>query len=70
MKLALPLKKRQSILSIFRFLNRHHHASKADHDMDTTAYLMKSPANKARLLEAIKDIESGNRIFPRDLTEL
>lgn len=38
--------------------------------MDTTAYLMKSPANKARLLEAIKDIESGNRIFIRDLTEL
>ena len=69
MKLALPLKKRQSILSIFRFLNRHH-APKADQDMDTTAYLMKSPANKARLLEAIKDIESGNRIFTRDLTEL
>jgi hypothetical protein len=69
MKLTLPLKKRQSILNLFKFLNRQN-ASKADQEMDTTAYLMKSPANRARLLEAIKDIESGNRIFPRDLTEL
>ena len=69
MKLALPLKKRQSILNIFRFLNRSR-SSRADQEMDTTAYLMKSPANRARLLEAMKDIESGNRIFPRELTDL
>lgn len=69
MKLALPLKKRQSILHLFRFLNRHQ-TPKTDQEMDTTAYLMKSPANKARLLEAMKDIESGNHIFSRDLAEL
>jgi len=69
MKLALPLKKRQSIFNIFKFLNRHH-ASNADQEMDTTAYLMKSPANRARLLKAMKDIESGNHIFSRDLTDL
>ena len=69
MKLALPLKKRQSILNLFKFLNRHS-ASNADQEMDTTAYLMKSLANRARLLKAINDIEAGNNIFPRDLTEL
>jgi len=69
MKLALPLKKRQSILNLFKFLNRQS-ASKADREMDTTAYLMKSPANRARLLEAMKDIESGRHIFPRDLADL
>lgn len=68
MKLALPLKKRQSILNLFRFLNRH--TAKTGHEMDTTAYLMKSPANKARLLKAMKDIESGNHIFSRELTDL
>ncbi|SDE00935.1 hypothetical protein SAMN04487996_10398 [Dyadobacter soli] len=67
MKLALPLKKRQSILNIFRFLNRH---TKVQQEMDTTAYLMRSPANKARLLQAMKDIESGNHIFPRELNDL
>ncbi|GGH44346.1 hypothetical protein [Dyadobacter endophyticus] len=69
MKLALPLKKRQSIFNLFKFLNRRQTAM-ADQEMDTTAYLMKSPANKARLLEAMKDIESGNHIFSRDLTDL
>lgn len=69
MKIALPLKKRQSILHLFGFLNRHH-ASKPEQEMDTTAYLMKSPTNRARLLEAMKDIESGNHIFSRDLTDL
>jgi len=69
MKLALPLKKRQSILNLFKFLNRHH-ASNADQEMDTTAYLMKSPANRARLLKAINDIEAGNNISPRDLADL
>jgi len=69
MKLALPLKKRQSILNLFKFLNRRH-TSKADQERDTTAYLMKSAANRARLLKAMKDIESGNHIFSRDLTDL
>ncbi|OJV20158.1 MAG: hypothetical protein BGO21_12305 [Dyadobacter sp. 50-39] len=67
MKLALPLKKRQSILNLFKFLHR---PAETQQEMDTTAYLMKSPANKARLLEAMKDIESGNHIFSRDLTDL
>lgn len=67
MKLALPLKKRQSILNLFRFLHR---PAKTQPEMDTTAYLMKSPANRARLLKAMKDIESRTNIFPRDLTDL
>lgn len=69
MKLALPLKKRQSIFNLFKFLNRHH-ASKAEEEKDTTAYLMKSPANRARLLKAMNDIEAGNNTFPRDLADL
>lgn len=69
MKLALPLKKRQSLFNLFKFLNRHQ-TTTTDQEMDTTAYLMKSPANKARLLEAMKDIESGNNISSRDLTDL
>ena len=69
MKHAFPLKKRQSILNLFRFLNRHH-TSDAGQEMDTTTYLMKSPANRARLLKAMNDIEAGNNIFPRDLTDL
>lgn len=69
MKLALPLKKQQSILHLFKFLNRRT-PSKAAQEVDTMDYLMSSPANKARLLEAMKDIESGRNILPRDLTDL
>lgn len=69
MKLALPVKKQQSIYNLFKILNRRK-IRKAGGEMDATDYLMKSPANKARLLKAMKDIESGNHIFSRDLSDL
>jgi antitoxin YefM len=35
-------------------------------DMDTTEYLLSSPANKEHLLQAIDDIENGRNIIVPD----
>lgn len=36
------------------------------YERDETAYLLRSPANRARLLEAIKDIEQGRNLIVPD----
>lgn len=69
-KTLLELKSRQSILNLLKLLGRLP-KNEGDESMDTTTYLLSSPANKSRLLSAIKDIEAGDsRILTRELTDL
>ncbi len=44
--------------------------SKADKEMDATAYLMRSPANARRLMEGIREIEKGGNVVHKKLSDL
>ncbi len=41
--------------------------SRINHNHDETAYLMREPANKERLLQSIENIKSGNNIQQHEL---
>jgi antitoxin YefM len=45
-------------------------AAKGEPEMDETAYLLRSPANRKHLLEAIEHINSGKPLIEVDLDEL
>ena len=58
-----------SVFNFIRSLKFVRNEEKANED--TTEYLLQNPTNKARLLEAIRDIEArSNTIIQRDLTDL
>lgn len=68
----MPFQLHRRKTSVFNFI-RSLKLTKIEKEtnQDTTEYLLKSPANKSRLLEAIRDIESkSNTIIQRDLTDL
>ena len=71
MIMALHLNRgKQSIFNLIRSFKIRKN-DKPNVSLDTTEYLMSSPANKARLEEAIWDIEAKKKnIITRDLSEL
>jgi len=71
MSMALHLNRgKQSIFNLIRSFKIRKN-DKPTVSQDATEYLMSSPANKARLEEAIWDIEAKKKnIITRDLSEL
>ena len=59
---VLPDERAMEVLDFAEFLQ-----SKIEQEHDETAYLMNEPANRERLLQSIKNIQSGNNIQKHDL---
>lgn len=60
---ALPEKKALEVLDFAEFLQ-----SRTNVEHNETAYLMKEPANRERLLQSVRNIQSGNNIQKHELS--
>lgn len=60
---ALPEKKALEVLDFAEFLQSRTNVEQHDE----TAYLMREPANRERLLQSVRNIQSGNNIQKHEL---
>lgn len=65
---ALPSEGQRAVLSYAQFLQHQEDARQAAIETDETDYLLRSPANREKLLAAVADVEAGRNIVVPDQT--
>ncbi len=65
---ALPTESRRAVLSYALFLQHQEDARSAEVETDETEYLLRSPANREKLLASIADVEAERNIVKPDQT--
>ena len=65
---ALPAEDRRAVLSYAQFLQHQGDTRRAAPETDQTEYLLRSPANREKLLAAVADVEAGRNLVVPDQT--
>lgn len=63
---ALPSESQRAVLSYAQFLQHQEDARRAATEADETEYLLRSPANREKLLSAVADVEAGRNLVEPD----
>ena len=65
---TLPSESQRAVLSYALFLRHQEAARHGVVETDETEYLLRSPANREKLLAAVADVEAGRNVIEPDQT--